>query len=438
VALLRRSPAAHSTTASGGEAVRKQLVEQVGGTVVSLGAGVLGLVRAGEDLERLASDAEAEAHAVAASSEETSKVIDTVASATEELSSSLREVSQNTSQTAQAVQEAVANATRACETMTVLEASSHAIGDVSGMIASVAAQTNLLALNATIEAARAGDSGRGFSVVANEVKELARQTAEATAEIDRRVRALVDDAGKAAQAITDVAKLIQGIGQMSNTVAAAVHEQTAVTDELAHSVTEGARGVGEVAHSLAALTGAVAGTKVAAGRVRRLNGRLQDDAEALNGSLQAYFKGEDRQPEVLGSSTSDQLKAAVAAHGAWKARLMEVVATGSSGLDPAVVSRDDKCKFGTWVYEASPPEARGSAHYGQVRELHAKFHNLAGQILRLAASGQRHQAAQAVEFGGELDKLSTALIGEINTWRDELALQPSPVGGGRLATAALA
>ncbi|HTW08579.1 MAG TPA: methyl-accepting chemotaxis protein [Acidimicrobiales bacterium] len=437
MALFKGSPMAHNTSSSDA-AVRKQLVEQVGGTVVGLGAGVLGLVEAGEDLERLAGDAEAEAQAVAASSEETSKVIDTVASSTEELSASLREVSQNTAQTAHAVQEAVANVARACETMTILEASSKAIGEVSGMIASVAAQTNLLALNATIEAARAGDSGRGFSVVANEVKELARQTADATSEIDRRVRALVDDAAKATQAITEVAKLIEGIGQMSSAVATAVQEQNTVTGELARSVTEGARGVEEVARSMAALTGAVAGTKVAAGRVRRLNGRLQDDAEALNGSLQAYFKGEDRPPEVLGSSTSDQLKAAVAAHGAWKARLMEVVATGSSDLDPAVVSRDDRCKFGTWVYEGSPPEARRSAHYGQVRELHAKFHNLAGQIVRQATGGQRPQAVQAVEFGGALDKLSTALVGEINSWRDELALQPRPVAGGRPAAMALA
>jgi ABC-type transporter Mla subunit MlaD len=419
---LRKSVGVPKATASADQVARKQLVEQVGGTVVSLGAGVLGLVGAGDDLERLAADAEAEAQTVAAASEETSKVIDTVASAAEELSSSLREVSHNTSQTAQAVQEAVANAGRACETMATLEGLSQAIRDVSGMIAQVARQTNLLALNATIEAARAGEAGRGFSIVANEVKELSKQTAEATAQIDERVRALVDGTVKATLAINETAKLIEGIGQMSSTVAAAVEQQTAVTGELARSVTEGAKGAGEVARSISNLSGAVAGTNVAAGRVRRLNGRLQDDAEMLNDALQAYFKGEAREQQIVGSGTADQLKAAIAAHGAWKARLMEVVATGSSELDPAAVSRDDKCPFGVWIYQGSPPEARSSANYEQIRALHAKFHQLAGQILRQATANERQQAVQAVRFGGELDKLSAGLISAINAWRDELAL----------------
>ena len=419
MALLRRS-AAPMATSGADQVARKQLVEQVGGTVVSLGAGVLGLVGAGEDLERLAGDAEAEAQAVAAASEQTSKVIDTVASAAEELSSSLREVSQNTAQTAQAAQEAVGNAARACETMATLEASSQAIRDVSNMIAAVAGQTNLLALNATIEAAHAGEAGRGFAIVANEVKELAKETAKATKQIDGRIRALVEDAVKATAAMNDTAKLIEGIGQMSNTVAAAVEEQTAVTGELARSVTEGARGVEEVARSISNLSGAVAGANVAAGRVRRLNGRLHDDAESLNGALQAYFKGESRQQKATGDSTADQLKAAVAAHGAWKARLMEVVSVGSSALDPAVVSRDDKCPFGTWIYQGSSAGARSSAHYEQIRSLHAKFHQLAGQILLQATTGERQRATSAVEFGGELDKLSAALISEINAWRDEL------------------
>ena len=83
-------------------------------------------------------------------------------------------------------------------------------------------------------------------------------------------------------------------------------------------------------------------------------------------------------------------------------------------------SRDDKCPFGAWIYQGSPQDVRGSAYYEQIRSLHAKFHQLAGQILRQATNNDRQLAIKALEFGGELDKLSASLMSQINDWRDDL------------------
>ena len=304
--------------------------------------------------------------------------------------------------------------------METLQSSSQAIRDVANMIASVAAQTNLLALNATIEAARAGEAGKGFAVVAGEVKELSKKTAEATVQIEHRIATLIEDAAKAAGKIQDMAQQLERIGEMSTAVAGAAEEQTSVTGEIARAVTEAASSAGRVARSVSELSGSVTDTNAAAGRVHRLSGRLHEDAETLNDAMQAYFKGEVSKQKLVGTGTGDQLKVAVAAHGAWKSRLLEVVAAGSSDLDSTAVARDDKCAFGLWIHEKSQPQDRTSPHYAPIRALHAEFHQLAGRILRQAGGSERQHAIRALEFGGELDKLSAALIGEINTWRDDL------------------
>jgi methyl-accepting chemotaxis protein len=132
--------------------------------------------------------------------------------------------------------EAVATMNATNETITQLGTSSAEIGKVIEVITSIAEQTNLLALNATIEAARAGEAGKGFAVVANEVKELAKQTAEATEEIHRRISAIQTDTEGAVEAMARVSDTISNINSIQGTIAAAVEEQTATTTEIANSV----------------------------------------------------------------------------------------------------------------------------------------------------------------------------------------------------------
>uniref|UniRef100_UPI001F4990F4 methyl-accepting chemotaxis protein n=1 Tax=Nocardioides pantholopis TaxID=2483798 RepID=UPI001F4990F4 len=134
------------------------------------------------------------------------------------------------------------------------------IGNVVKVITSIAEQTNLLALNATIEAARAGEAGKGFAVVANEVKELAQETARATGDIARRVEAIQSDSGGAVAAIGEIAGIIASINDYQLTIASAVEEQTATTNEMSRNVAEAATGGHEIAANIAGVSQAAVST----------------------------------------------------------------------------------------------------------------------------------------------------------------------------------
>ncbi|MBE9941128.1 methyl-accepting chemotaxis protein, partial [Cellulosimicrobium cellulans] len=146
-------------------------------------------------------------------------------------------------------------------------------GDVIKVITSIAEQTNLLALNATIEAARAGEAGKGFAVVASEVKELAQETAKATEDIARRVEAIQGDTVGAVEAIGEIADIIGRINDYQLTIASAVEEQTATTNEMSRGVQEAATGSSEIAGNI---TGIAAGASSTAQAVEQMNGSIAE------------------------------------------------------------------------------------------------------------------------------------------------------------------
>ena len=144
--------------------------------------------------------------------------------------------------------------------ITQLGVSSQEIGNVIDVINSIAQQTNLLALNATIEAARAGDAGRGFAVVANEVKELAKQTANATEEITKKIGTIQNDTGEAVEAIQSIGGSIAKLNDIAGAIAASVEEQLATTSEVARVVQEANDGVKGIAENISNVSTAASST----------------------------------------------------------------------------------------------------------------------------------------------------------------------------------
>jgi methyl-accepting chemotaxis protein len=162
------------------------------------------------------------------------------------------------------------------------------IGDVVGLISSIAGQTNLLALNATIEAARAGDLGKGFAVVAGEVKDLAQATAQATEDIGAKVGAIQQDPTAAIAAIDGITGIIGEISEHSTTIASAVEEQSATTAEMSRNIVEAATGSGEIAANITGVASAAQLTAQGAADSRQTADRLarmSDDLRALVGQF---------------------------------------------------------------------------------------------------------------------------------------------------------
>jgi methyl-accepting chemotaxis protein len=204
-----------------------------------------------------AEETSARAGVVAAASEQVSRNVQTVAAGTEEMSSSIREIAKSASAAANVATQAVKVAEATNTTVCKLGDSSGEIGKVIKVITSIAQQTNLLALNATIEAARAGEAGKGFAVVANEVKELAKETARATEDISHKIEAIQSATRGAVTAIDDIRKIINEINDIQHTIASAVEEQTATTNEMSRNVSEAARGTTDIAQNMSGLAVAV-------------------------------------------------------------------------------------------------------------------------------------------------------------------------------------
>ena len=200
---------------------------------------------------------------IAAAAEQVSRNVQTAAAGTEQMGASIREIAHNANEAAIVAGRAVEFSTATAASVSELGASAIEIGKVVTVITSIAQQTNMLALNATIEAARAGDAGRGFAVVAGEVKELARESAQAADDIARRIAANQTQTTAAVAAIGEIATIIATINGYQLTIASAVEEQTATTTELSRSVTEAATGSGAIAeHITEVATGAASSSEV--------------------------------------------------------------------------------------------------------------------------------------------------------------------------------
>jgi methyl-accepting chemotaxis protein len=215
-----------------------------------------------------AEETSAQAGVVTGAAEEVTRSVETVSAGAEQMGASIREIASNASEASEVAAKAVTAAENTTATIAKLGESSAEIGNVVKVITSIAEQTNLLALNATIEAARAGEAGKGFAVVANEVKELAQETAKATEDIARRVQAIQGDTGAAVTAIEEISTIVAQISDRQTTIASAVEQQEATTNEMSRSVTEAAGGTGQIASNIASVSSAADSTTQALTQTR--------------------------------------------------------------------------------------------------------------------------------------------------------------------------
>ncbi len=194
------------------------------------------------------------ASAVSAAAGEVSNSVETVAAAAEQMNASIRVVADSADAASSVATQGVEIARTANATVAKLGESSNEIGNVIKMITTIAEQTNLLALNATIEAARAGEAGKGFAVVANEVKDLAKETGQATDDISRKIEAIQVDTRSAVEAIEKIGEIIGKIHEIQEGIASGVEQQATTTDEIMRVLAGAATGSAEIAHSITSVS----------------------------------------------------------------------------------------------------------------------------------------------------------------------------------------
>jgi methyl-accepting chemotaxis protein len=259
-----------------------EIIETVSSAATELEASSNTLTHAAERSNGLAAS-------VASASEEASANVQSVSSASEEMTSSISEISRQVQESARVADVAVEQAQRTNARVGELTKAAGRIGDVVDLINTIAGQTNLLALNATIEAARAGEAGRGFAVVASEVKALAEQTAKATGEIGQHIGAIQTATQDSVSAIKEIGDTIARMSEISSTIAAAVEEQGAATQEISRNIQHAAQGTSDVSANIGEVQRGAGETGAASAQVHSAAQSLSQESNRLKSEVARFL-----------------------------------------------------------------------------------------------------------------------------------------------------
>jgi methyl-accepting chemotaxis protein len=297
VAKAERDAAANDAqNRASSEARRAELIrfaddfETAVGTIVSnVSSSAVQLESAAGTLTRTAETTQSLSSQVAGASEDASSGMKSVATATEELSLSVGEIGRQVQESSRIADGAVRQAEQTDARIGKLSRAAQEIGDVVKLITAIAEQTNLLALNATIEAARAGDAGRGFAIVAAEVKSLSGQTAKATDEISSHIAGMQDATQESVAAIKEISETIRQISTIASAIATAVSQQSSATQEIAQSVQGVAHGTQQVAGNITKVNRGAAETGSASAEVLNSAQTLSAESTRLRAELDRFM-----------------------------------------------------------------------------------------------------------------------------------------------------
>ena len=271
------------------EALNRSFQSEVGAHTLSLAEAAGTMAHTSKVLREIAAQTNDRSVKVAAAATEASTYVRRVATSTAEVSASINEISQQVTTSTQMANEAVLRAQDADVNVRALVAGAQRIGNVVGLIQSIAHETNLLALNATIEAARAGEAGRGFAVVAGEVKQLAVATGKATQEISTQIISIQEAMQSAASTIDEIRQTIGGMDDNTAKIASAVKEQSVSISRITSSAARAAAETDAVTANIANVIQASGSTDAAAQDVFTAAASMATRADAMNEKVGDYL-----------------------------------------------------------------------------------------------------------------------------------------------------
>ncbi|NQZ00333.1 MAG: PAS domain-containing methyl-accepting chemotaxis protein [Bdellovibrionales bacterium] len=269
---------------------RENLIKTLTATANELGSAAEQLLAVSTTMTANSEETTAQAGNASSGAEQVSAGINTVVTNIEEMTASIKEITKSTNDSSEMTSDAMKQAQDANQVIVQLGEASQDIGNVIKVISAIAQQTNLLALNATIEAARAGEAGKGFAVVANEVKELAKETAKATADITKKIENIQANSQSAVTSISGVTNLVEKVNSTAGTIAASVEEQAASTNEVNRVVADSAKAVQDITGNIGEVSKAASETSQGAAQTNDSAKKLGELATTLKGLVDRMNK----------------------------------------------------------------------------------------------------------------------------------------------------